>query len=208
MAGLDRDRGRMELLTGEPGGREMARTRRVVPARLRRWFFSGLLMVSAVVVIMYTQTGRDVDVENMWAAAALALFVGGATARVWCRAADQGSQVLRWRRLHRRVFWRAGVVCLLAGVAALWLDAFWQWRADNILGGAYLPAWSADEGHAAFSRGLAKWLSLAAVPLVLVEPFAWLLWPRSLRAAVRDSRQAAFAARGGGRGGRAGSRYR
>lgn len=158
--------------------------------RLRRWLVPLALAGSGFVVIAATQTGTDADVENMWLPLALALMACAATAWVWRRAEGGGFEALRWRRLHRRVLWRAAALSLLGGLAALWLVAFWNWRADNALGGLDLPTWDADNGHAAFFRGVSAWLSAAAPALFLAEPFVWRLWPRSLRQAVRRARTA------------------
>jgi hypothetical protein len=196
MAGRYGDRDRLGLFPGEPSGfGSRSRLVGVVVARVRRWLVPALLMAAAVGIISMTQSGLDADVENMWAAGAFLVFVGGATGWVWRRAADEGLESLRWRRLHRRVFWRVATICLFASLAALWTVAFWEWRADDSPGG-YDPAlWAADQGHAAFFRGLSGWLALAAIPVVFVEPFAWLLWPRSLRAAVRNDRATIMIAR-------------
>lgn len=172
------------------GGFRITSPTRLRLVRLRRWFVSLALVVGGFVVIAATQSGTDADVENLWLPLALALVVCGATAGVWRRAEGGGFEALRWRRLHRRVFWRAATLSLLGGLAALWLVAFWEWRADTSLGGFELPTWDSDNGHAAFFRGVSAWLSAAAPALVLAEPFVWRLWPHSLRQAVRRAKTA------------------
>lgn len=159
-------------------------------ARFRRWFLSLGLVVGGFVLIAATQSGADADVENLWLPPALALMVCGATAWTWRRTEGGGFEALRWRRLHRRVFWRAATLSLLGGLAALWLVAFWQWRADTSPGGFEQPTWDSDNGHAAFFGSVSAWLSAAAPALVLAEPFVWRLWPRQLRQAVRRAKTA------------------
>lgn len=158
--------------------------------RLRRWLVPLALVGSGFAVIAATQTGTDADVENLWLPLALALMTCGVTAWVWRRAEGGGFEALRWRRLHRRVLWRAATLSLLGGLAALWLVAFWNWRADNALGGFDLSTWDGDNGHAAFFRGVSAWLSAVAPALFLAEPIVWRLWPRSLRQAVRRAKTA------------------
>lgn len=183
-------RDRIEPFTRAEGTREAKRPQRILPGRLRRLLPSIVLVAAAVVVLSSTQSDADVDVENMWAAVAFLLFAGGVTAWVWRKARADGFEALRWRRLHRRVFWRAAAVCLLAGLVSLWFDAFWQWRADNSPGVSQLPVWEADSAHAHFFAGLSGWLAFAAAPLVVIEPFAWRLWPRPMRMAVRRAQVA------------------
>lgn len=172
------------------GAQDARGLRRTPLGRLRRWSLSLVPIICAVVIISATQSGGNVDVENLWASAAFLLFAAGATAFVWRRVRNDDFEALRWRRLHRRVFWRAAVLTLLAGLVCLGLVAFWQWRADDSLGTFQLPTWAADEGHAAFFRGLATWLPAAVVPIVFVEPLVWRLWPRLVRSAVRRARVA------------------
>jgi len=163
--------------------------------RLRHWLLPLALVVGGFVLIAATQSGSDADVENLWLPLALALMAGGATAWVWRRAEGGGFEALRWRRLHRRVFWRTAALSLLGGLAALWLVAFWQWRADTTPGGFEQSAWDSDNGHAAFFGSVSAWLSAAAPALFVVEPFAWRLWPRSLRQAVRRAKTAEILAK-------------
>lgn len=181
-------RDRIEPFTS--GAQDAERFRRNPLGKLRGWAFSFALMIGAIVIIAATQHGDDADVENLWAAVAFVLFVTGATARVWRKVREAEFEALRWRRLHRRIFWRAAVVSLLAGLISLWFVAFWQWRSDKAFNTIDVLAFSSDSGHAAFFRGLSAWLCAAAVPIVAIEPFAWLLWPRPIRSAVRRGRVA------------------
>lgn len=187
-------RDRIEPFTRAAGTQESKRFRRVGRGRLRRWLVPITLIAGAVAVIASTQSsgdaGRNVDVENLWASIAFLLFITGATAWVWRKARGEGFEALRWRRLHRRIFWRAAALCLMVSTAALWWVAFWQWNADHAADVSNLPMWAADDGHARFFRGLAGWSAFAALPLVVAEPFAWRLWPRPIRAAVRRARVA------------------
>lgn len=187
-------RDRIEPFTRATGTEESKRFRRVLPGRLRRWLPSITLLALAVALIASTQSSgdvnRNVDVENMWASVAFLLFFAGATAWVWRKARGEGFEALRWRRLHRRIFWRAAALCLMGSMAALWWVAFWQWNADHAVNVADLPGWAADDGHARFFRGLAGWSAFAALPLVAAEPFAWRLWPKALRMAARRAQVA------------------
>lgn len=181
-------RDRIEPFT--PGTYDNEGLRRTSSGRLRRWSVALVPMIGASIILATTQSSSNADVENLWASAAFVLFVGGATAWVWRKVRDDDFEALRWRRLHRRAFWRAAVLALLAGLVCLGLVAFWEWLADKALGTSDLPVWAADEGHAAFFRGLATWLPAATVPLVLIEPVVWRLWPRTVQAAVRRARVA------------------
>ena len=187
-------RDRIEPFTRVAGTQESKRLRRLPPGRLRRALPSITLIALAVAVIAGTQDSgevdRNVEVENMWASVAFLLFISGATAWVWRKARSEGFEALRWRRLHRRTFWRAAALCLMGSMVALWWVAFWQWHADNAVSVADLPRWAADDAHARFFRGLAGWSAFAALPLVVAEPFAWRLWPRPVRMAVRRAQVA------------------
>lgn len=159
-------------------------------ARARRWLVSLAVAGAGVIVLAATQSSGNADVENMWLPGALVLILAGATLWVWRAPESAGFEALRWRRLHRRVFWRAATLSLVGGLAALWLVAFWQWRADGSLGGSDLNTWDVDDGHARFFGSVAGLLSAAAPALVLIEPFVWRLWPRSLQLAVRRAKAA------------------
>ncbi len=181
-------RDRIEPFTRAAGTREAMRFGRTLPGWLRRLLIPAALVVAAIVVIASTQSGGDVDIENLWASVAFLLFIAGATMWVWRKARGEGFEALRWRRLHRRVFWRAAATCLLLSMVSLWFVAFWQWRADYAANGSNLPTWLSYDAHARFFRGLTGWLAFAAAPLVVIEPFAWRLWPASMRTAVRRAR--------------------
>jgi hypothetical protein len=153
---------------------------------LRRRWSSLAFALAALLLIATISPDATVDRGNAQATLALPFLLAAVTVRMWRRAASQAPEVLRIRWLHRLVCWRTALVCVYGALFALWVSSVLNQAADDADFGA--ATWIHETNGSHLLRASMPWFLIAAVVVVLLEPFAWLLWPAPLRRAVRDAR--------------------